>query len=155
MERVRAARPTMNARAPAQDHRVAALRRLLDDRARDRPRAARGRPSPARCSAGSGGMASSGRARGERRGDALPEARQALVVALRLLLGDARPLGDRADDLAVQELGAEALGERRRDRTCPPAPNWREMVMTGIGVLGGPSVRSGRGGLAASIRPCA
>ena len=56
-------------------------------------------------------MAGSGDARGERRGDALPEARQPLVVALGLRLGDARAHRDLGHDLPVQELRAEPLGQ--------------------------------------------
>ena len=85
-------------------------------------------------SAGSGGSDGLGRARGQRRRDALPQAGQLLVVALRLLLRDARRAPrPRATISRSRNSAPNRSASCLADRAAR-GPNWREMVMTGIGV---------------------
>ena len=117
-------RPQDERAAATHDDRVAACGGLLDDRAREARQPlvhGRGRQH-VRGERRDGGI---GRPGGEGRGDALPETRQPLVVALGLRLGDAGPLRDRGHDLPVQQLRVEPLGQRRRPPGRPPRTGGR------------------------------
>ena len=117
--------------------------------------AARGRPWPAAESAGSGGIEASGAPMRERRGDALPDAGQALVVSLGLLLGDARTFGDRGHDLRSRNSASKRRASSCR-RARRPSRELREIGDDGhVGDPAGPRSAGGRGLPAAMLRHAA